>query len=105
MKEKCTGTIPENFDDFYVFIPSKKHIIVISEGSEDNLLKEDYKEGYRDYINYTVYSLEDDMPEVDGGMMLLKEYVQTKYKNLSECLPDLMDYIYDDSNIERIILT
>lgn len=104
MKESSTGIIPNNFNDINVFVPSKNHIIHIAEGSGDSLDNNDYKNGYIDYIDFTVYDLNDDMAEIDGGNMLLKEYVQDKYKNLSECLPELMDFIYEDNRIKRIIL-
>lgn len=104
VKEKATGKIPNGFDDFCIYIPSKRQIVHIQEGSGDNLSKEDLTEGYIDYIDYTQYSLED-FEEEDGGMMMLTELVQGKYKKLADCLPELMDYIYDDPDIHRIILS
>ena len=58
-REKATGKIPNGFDDLCVFVPSKRQIICIQEGSGDNLSDEDLDEGYVDYIYYTQYSLED----------------------------------------------
>lgn len=103
-REKATGKIPNGFDDLCVFVPSERQIICIQEGSGDNLSDEDLDEGYVDYIYYTQYSLED-FEEEDGGMMLLTELVQEKYKRLADCLPDLMDFIYDDPKILRFILS
>lgn len=54
------------------FLPDLDQYLVIEEGTGDNLLLEDLKEGYVDYINYTLIRRKD-MCEVDGGMILLKK--------------------------------
>lgn len=52
-------------------------VITLSEGTGDNLLREDIEEGYVDYLYYNIYSnilsYRDD-EEFDGGMILLTEY-------------------------------
>ena len=53
----------------------------ISEGDGGNLLKEDIENGYVDYIYYEIYNADDLDNEIDGGMILLKEYFQDKYKS------------------------
>lgn len=40
------------FDEIYIYVPSKKQIIRISEGSGDNLTDDDLDQGCVDYIYY-----------------------------------------------------
>lgn len=69
--------------------------VKISEGTGDNLLREDIDEGYVDYINYEIYDtyydyLEDNSD--DGGMALLKNPYQDFRNN-----EDVVSYmIYED---------
>ena len=91
-----------DFNDIAVFVPSKNHLFFISEGTGDNLLKEDRAEGFVDYIDYEVYTkkankeLEKiDLTEVDGGMLMLREFVQDRYSSLSEAIPDVLKDFYD----------
>lgn len=56
------------------------YLFIIEEGTGDNLLDEDFDDGYVDYVNWTMHrmALDDDIPvfvEDDGGMVLSKEYV------------------------------
>lgn len=92
------------YNDIYVFIPATKHIIKIAEGTGDNLNNEDYAKGYVDYIDYTAYQMEDEFPEYDGGMIMLKEYVKDKYESIEECIPDVLDNLYDDKEQPFIVL-
>ena len=92
------------YNDIYVFIPATKHIIKIAEGRGDNLNNEDYAKGYVDYIDYTAYQMEDEFPEYDGGMIMLKEYVKDKYESIEECIPDVLDNLYDDKEQPFIVL-
>lgn len=92
------------YNDIYVFIPATKHIIKIAEGTGDNLNNEDYTKGYVDYIDYTAYQMEDEFPEYDGGMIMLKEYVKDKYESIEECIPDVLDNLYDDKEQPFIVL-
>ena len=97
-----------DFDDVYIFVPSAApaigQIIRISEGSGDNLLKEDIKVGYKDYINYEIYDVEQDMPEVDNGMVLYKELVQKKFEKLADTIPDVLAVEYGNTKIRYITL-
>lgn len=103
--KRVTGPCAEgNFDDLLVFVPSRHNMIVISEGSGDNLLPEDKKEGWVDYINYTYYET-DTFSEEDGGMYMTSELVQEKYSCLAECVPEILDEIYDDSTIDYVVLS
>ena len=92
------------YNDIYVFIPATKHIIKIAEGTGDNLNNEDYAKGYVDYIDYTAYQMEDEFSEYDGGMIMLKEYVKDKYESIEECIPDVLDNLYDDKEQPFIVL-
>ena len=92
------------FDDVYIYVPGEQQIIKISEGTGDNLLQEDIDEGYVDYIYYEQYSRETDFPEVDGGMVMLTELFQTKYKSTEECIPAVLDMAFGDATVEYIVL-
>lgn len=81
-----------------------KQIIRIAEGSGDNLLKEDIENGYVDYIYYAQHELSADMPEVDGGMVLLEELLRDKYHCMTECIPDVLDMAYGSCMISYKVL-
>ncbi len=93
----------ENYADIYVYIPDKKKIIYISEGTGDNLLREDIAEGYVDYINYTIYDLDNGIEESDGGMIMLKELFQRKYLCAKDCIPDVLEFV-ELENKEFLVL-
>ena len=92
------------YNDIYVFIPATKHIIKIAEGTGNNLNNEDYVEGYVDYIDYTAYQMEDEFPEYDGGMIMLKEEFRIKYKSTEKCIPDVLEDLYNDREQPFIVL-
>lgn len=102
--ERCFGSKPEGYDDLFVFIPEAKQIIRIADGSGDNLLREDIKEGYVDYIYYEQYELGADMPEIDGGQILLKELLRDKFKCMADCIPDVLDMAYGNKFTDCLIL-
>lgn len=93
--EQCFGKKEAGYDDVYVYVPEKRQIVFISEGTGDNLSSEDMDDGYVDYINYEVYSMDDGISEDDGGILLLKQLVKEKYTCLADCIPDVMEYIYE----------
>ena len=92
------------FDEIYIYVPSKKQIIRIAEGSGDNLTNDDMEQGYVDYIYYETHSLEQDIPEVDGGMILLKQLFKQKYNSTKESIPAVLDMAYEDENIDYVLL-
>ena len=92
------------FDTIYIYVPGEQQIIQISEGSGDNLQDEDIKKGYVDYIYYEQYSREYGFPEVDGGMVMLTEMFQDKYKSTKEAIPAVLDMAFGDENMEYIVL-
>lgn len=101
----CFGNAPEGFDDVFIFVPAAKQIVRISEGTGDNLLDEDREQGYVDYIYYEQYDLDAEMPEVDGGQILLDQFVQDKYERLADCIPDVLDMAYDNMLEHCMILS
>lgn len=98
------------FDDVLVYLPKEKAFVIIAEGIGDNLLDEDIKNGYVDYIMYYTYDVKDviaDRFEVcyeDGGEILCKEYIQDKYNDLTEAIPYVLEFIYETKDIKYQIL-
>lgn len=92
------------FDEIYIYVPSKKQIIRIAEGSGDNLTDDDLGQGHVDYIYYETHSLEQDLPEVDGGMILLKQLFKQKYNSTKEAIPAVLDMAYEDESIDYLLL-
>lgn len=92
------------FDEIYIYVPSKKQIIRISEGSGDNLTDYDLDQGYVDYIYYETHSLEQDLPEVDGGMIFLNQLFKQKYNSTKESIPAVLDMAYEDENVDYVLL-
>lgn len=69
-------------DEVMVYVPKKKLFLYVAEGTGDNLWQEDMDEGYVDYLYIEVYEMDGtEMFEVDGGELLLKEYVRDRYAN------------------------
>lgn len=94
----------EAYNDIFIYVQINKQIIRISEGSGDNLTDDDIEQGYVDYIYYEVYNVQQDLPEVDGGMIMLKELFQEKFKSTKEAIPAVLDMAYGDESIGYIIL-
>lgn len=92
------------FDEIYIYVPSKKQIIRITEGSGDNLTDDDLDQGYIDYIYYETHSLKQDLPEVDGGMILLNQLFRQKYNSTKESITAVLDMAYEDENIDYVLL-
>ena len=100
----CSEKRPEGYDDLFLYIPEAHQIIRIAEGTGDNLLEEDTDAGHVDYIYYDQYMLDVDMPNVDGGMVLLDEMLREKYGCLADCIPDVLDMAYGSSLVGYRIL-
>lgn len=94
----------DNFNDIFIYVQTKKQIIRIDEGSGDNLTDDDIAQGYVDYIYYEVYNVQQDLPEVDGGMIMLTELFQEKFKSTKEAIPAVLDMAYGDESIGYIML-
>lgn len=94
----------EVYNDIFIYVQTEKQIIRIDEGSGDNLTDDDIDQGYVDYIYYEVYNVQQDFPEIDGGMIMLKELFQEKFKSTKEAIPAVLDMAYGDESIEYIVL-
>lgn len=94
----------EAYNDIFIYVQTKKQIIRIDEGSGDNLTDDDIAQGYVDYIYYEVYNVQQDLPEVDGGMIMLTEWFQEKFESTKEAIPAVLDMAYGDESIEYIML-
>ena len=94
----------EAYNDIFIYVKTKKQIIRIDEGSGDNLTDDDIAQGYVDYIYYEVYNVQQNLPEVDGGMIMLTELFQNKFKSVKDAIPAVLDMAYGDESIEYIML-
>lgn len=92
------------FDTIYIYVPTFNQIVRISEGTGDNLLDEDIEAGYADYIYYEQCSVETDFPEVDGGMVMLKELFRKQFNSTKDCIPNVLDMAYGNDEIDYILL-
>ena len=92
------------FNDIFIYVPTMRQIIRIDEGSGDNLTDDDIAQGYVDYIYYEVYNVQQDLPEVDGGIVMLTELFQNKFKTVKDAIPAVLDMAYGDESIEYIML-
>ena len=92
------------FNDIFIYVPTMRQIIRINEGSGDNLTNDDIAQGYVDYIYYEVYNVQQDLPEVDGGMVMLTELFQNKFKSVKDAIPAVLDMAYGDESIEYSVL-
>lgn len=94
----------DNFIDIFIYVQTKRQIVRIDEGSGDNLTDDDIAHGYVDYIYYEVYNVQQDFPETDGGMIMLKEPFQEKFKSTKDAIPAVLDMAYGDESIGYIVL-
>lgn len=94
----------DTFNDIFIYVQAMKQIIRIDEGSGDNLTDDDVAQGYVDYIYYEVYNLQQDLPEVDGGMIMLTELFQEKFKSIKDAIPAVLDMAYSNESMGYIVL-
>lgn len=92
------------FNDVFIYVPTMRQIIRIDEGSGDNLTNDDIDQGYIDYIYYEVYNVQQDLPEVDGGIVMLTELFQNKFKSVKDAIPAVLDMAYGNASIEYSVL-
>ena len=90
-----------------VYIPSKNQIIQIEEGSGCNILNgEDRKKGIIDYINYSQFNLDEIISDsADGGQIDFDFCIRDKYSSLTELIDEVLNSIYDETEIGFIILS
>lgn len=92
------------YSDVYIYVPSMGQIIRIAEGNGMNLLEEDIQDGYVDYIYYDQYERDIDLPEVDGGQIMLDTPFREIFKNTEECIPRVLEMAYGSYDIPYITL-
>ena len=92
------------FNDIFIYVPTMRQIIRIDEGSGDNLTNDDIDQGYIDYIYYEVYNVQQNLPEVDGGIVMLTELFQNKFKSVKDAIPLVLDMAYGNASIEYSVL-
>lgn len=92
------------FNEIFIYVPDAHQILRINEGTGDNLLDEDIDAGYVDYIYYDQHGLENGLPEVDGGMVLLTELFQDKFTCTEDAVPHVLDMAYGQPELSYIVL-
>ena len=102
--ETCFGKKPDGYGDLFIYVPEMRQIIYIAEGTGDNLLREDVKEGYVDYIYYEQYELGINMPGAGGGQILLKRPLRDEYQCMADCISDVLDMAYGCNTVNCMIL-
>ncbi len=102
--ESCWGEKQDGYDDVFIYVPETQEIIRIAEESGDNLLPEDIEDGYVDYIYYEQYKLEPEIPEYDGGQILLEEMFRDKYRCTADSIPDVLSMAYGSYMYDCMIL-
>lgn len=102
--ETCFGKKPEGYGDLFIFVPEMKQIVRIFERTGDNLLPEDQDRGYVDYIYYEQYELGRDMPEVDGGQVILEKMVRDQYQCMADSIQDVLSMAYGSYMYDCMIL-
>lgn len=99
------GEKEEGFAPIWLWVPEKSVLLYMQEGTGDNLLPEDEKEGYVDYIDYTCFDVDcGDIGEGDGGQMMTTYHVQGHYGCLADAIPDILDFAFDDASLDAQIL-
>lgn len=104
LPEEISGKKSERYDDIFVYVPEMGQIIRIAEGDGSNLLSEDIAEGYAGYIYYEQYEITTDIPEMDGGQILLEEMLGDKYRCMEDCIPDVLDMAYGSCMARYMVL-
>ena len=95
----------KRYDDVYIFVPETGEIVMIAEGTGDNLLKEDVEDGYNDYIYYVQYKMElGGISEYEGGQVLMKEMFRIKYGCTEDCIPEVLYMAYGKCDMEYMVL-
>ena len=92
------------YKDTFIFVPSANQIIRIAEGDGTNLLEEDKAIGYVDYIYYDQYDLGRNLEIVDGGQIMLEKPFRELFESTEDCIPQVLDFAYDDPTLNYIIL-
>lgn len=96
---------PEGFDPVWFIVPDKHEAVFLQEGSGSNLDFKDKEAGNVDYLDYVMFKIgHGEINEYDGGIFMMKEYVQDRYGCLAEAIPDILDVVYDDPYMDVQII-
>lgn len=102
---ECIDAVRDRFyGDVFVYVPSERQILRVSEGNGTNLLEEDEAQGYVDYIYYDQYELDTEMTNCDGGQVMLTELFRDKFKSTLDAIPAALDMAYGNENLGYVIL-
>ena len=112
--EKISNHVSESLDDYlkeienrykpiFIFVPDKKQIVRIAEGSGDNLTDDDLEVGYVDYIYYEIYAVDNGFPEVDGGMFMLKTPFREAFACTERSVELVLDMAYGDGYLKYLL--
>lgn len=87
-----------------VFIRGINKLITGVEGTGDNLLEEDIKEGLKDYMMTSIYSVsEDEITLEDAGQMMTSELIQDL--ELEDIAKRLLEFWgYTDDELDWVML-
>ena len=92
------------YENVFIYVPSEKQILRISEGDGNNLSDEDAMHGYVDYIYYEQYDRNEEMTNCNSGQIMLKEMFRDRYKSTFKAIPDVLDMAYGDRNLKYTVL-
>lgn len=80
-----------------LWIPEKNEIFQVMIGIGDNLLREDYEQGYDSYLYIKTYVYEDpDFDEMDGGDMMYRSNEETYDDDITTAVYDALEFHYDE---------
>lgn len=101
--------VTKNFLDILVYVPERETFIVMSEGTGDNLLDEDYEMGLKDYIIYDYFGLDEVLDKeinMDGGMIMYPYLIQEKHDDLADYIEDVIMDMFntDEGELEYQII-
>lgn len=90
----------------HLYVPSKNALLSFEPGTGDNLTPEDEDEGFNDYLNWGIRSLDTvNTDEGDGGMVLF-DNTKTDYNtDLLAAIPIVLDEVFGDPNLKFTLLS
>lgn len=84
-----------NAYELLIWVPEYQSMVYMQEGSGEQLLPEDYANGYNAYIDYTVSIFEDNVfHEDDGGI-----YMYRGSSNWQNQIGNTLKYIFDTDKV------